>query len=87
MFIALAFSTTGMSAPSVVSTLGPMMYLIPIEVSFSIFEADSCGSSLSSSATISMVYVLSPIFHPPAALIMAAVVSAEYLLTNPQEAA
>src|SRR2546421_693662 len=66
---------------------GPMMYLIPWLVSFSALVTEIFGSFLSSSATISILYFLPPISTPPLALYMSAVVSAQYLLTSPHDAA
>src|SRR5450830_300336 len=72
---------------AVVSMLGPMMYLIPSLASFSAFEMEILGSFLSSSATISILYFLPPMLTPPLLLYISAVVSAQYLLTRPHDAA
>src|SRR5450830_230279 len=86
-FIALARSITGLTAMAVVSMFGPMMYLMPSLASFSALEMEIFGSFLSSSATISILYFLPPISTPPLALYISAVVSAQYLLTRPHDAA
>src|SRR5215510_2423453 len=66
---------------------GPMMYLMPSLVRRSALVTETFGSFLSSSATIWILYFLPPMSMPPPALYMSAVVSAQYLLTRPHEAA
>src|SRR3712207_4112564 len=82
------FSAIGRTLAAVVSTFGPMMYLMPsCWVRRSAPETVSLGSFLSSTATTSILYFSPPMSTPPLALYMLAVASAQYLLVRPHEAA
>src|SRR6266511_3222111 len=88
MLVAPAASITGTMLVAVVSTFGPMIYLMPSWYTRrSAPDTASLGSFLSSMLTILILYFSPLISTPPLSLYIWAVASAQYLLTSPHEAA